>query len=364
VKEIMKTSTFPLQNPISPQMAASYLSKACFGPIVGQATPEAVLAEMIRIALWELSVLEQPSANGMSAVSTQRILRRVRMLYEPFTATNPVGEQPGEDELDRETLDELAEQGDMLSLPRGQWLPAPLRLVPAASTLYLLVGSLPSSLLASSVLQGIRLHGSFRQLDADLLQHCPTFDGHHGHWQFQTLESWLGAPVPTLKQLQQQFQEIETAPVMQAMDAQQPKAYIASLDQPQALRWRSPEQVPHDGRYLLRKRNRWGQVSYSIGEIEKQQITKESQHLETIDIRRLCYALDDQAQMPTSVQWNRDAETLVLRSLLPARERKRLATLGTLRKNSTHFYPRIWYIDRRYEEEVHKLLTDLAITIH
>ena len=77
-----------------------------------------------------------------AAISTQKILNRARILLEPFvvsrlqtsSSSDCADKQISEDDdLDRQFLDELAEQGDLLSLAGGRWLPAPLRLVPITS---------------------------------------------------------------------------------------------------------------------------------------------------------------------------------------------------------------------------------------
>jgi hypothetical protein len=366
----MERDFFTGKDPTSSQIVATYLKQALFGLVAEQATPEALRAEAIRVSLWELSILTQPPTIAEASISTQRILGRARMLYEPCVASqlqvstepNAASEDLTEDELSRQALDELAEQGDLLSLPQGRWLSAPLRLVPITAELYLLVGGLPCSLLASKVLQKLRLHGSFRQIEAEVIQTCTPFDGHDEHWQFQTLESWLGAPAPTLEQLYRKFQEQERE-LQPITVPHQFEAYVASLNNPQRLRWTSLERASKNGLYLLRSQTRWGQTRYSVGVIEDHQIKRVSSFLEAWDIRRLCYALDAAAQTPTSVTWDRSQGRLTLRSELPARERKRLATLGTLQKNRGNYYPRIWHIDRRHEQEVQKLLADLAVMI-
>ena len=135
------------------------------------------------------------------------------------------------------------------------------------------------------------------------------------------------------------------------------EAYVPSLNKPQALRWRSLHQVDRDGRYLLKSRNLWGQHFYTIAEVEHHRLKRQSQVLESFDIRRLCYALDSEADAPTTATWNRYQGILTLYSELPARERKRLATLGTLQKNRTgRYYPRIWYIFPQHEQEIQDIL--------
>jgi len=367
----METHAITWEGPLSTQEVAAELIKALFGPLAKQASLEALRAEVLRIAVWEPNILSQPSPIADARISTQRVLSRARSLWKPLSeALSPVSKNTdssskslAEDELSRRALDDLAGQGDLLPLSEGQWLPAPLRLVPISSERYLLVGGLPSSLLADKILQELHLHGSFRQIETSLIQKYPTFDGVAGHWQFQTQESWLGTPSPMLKELSQKFQEEDLLPVVQQTTPQNVEVYVASLDKPQGLRWQSPENVSRSGRYLLRSQTPWGQRFYTIGQLENSQIKKQSHVLETWDIRRLCYALDAEAHTPTRVIWNKSQGVLTLRSELPVRERKRLATLGSLQANGTSYYPRIWHIPPRYEQEVQKILVELTITI-
>lgn len=369
----METYSLIWEGPLSIANVASQLKKMLFGPVAEQASQDALRAEVIRVALWERSVLSRPYAINDAAISTQKILNRARVLLEPFSvsqsqtpsssnfADRPISE---DDNLGRQFLDELAEQGDLLPLAGGRWLPTPLRLVPITSELYLLAGSVPSSLLAALVLENLHLHSSFRQVKADIIQSCSTFDGLDGLWQFQALENWLGAPAVPLADLLQQFQKWDLQDVASQSSPLDSEAYVPSLNQPQVLRWRSLYQVDRDGRYLLRCRNLWGQHFYTIAEIGHHRLKRQSQVLESFDIRRLCYALDSEADAPTTATWDRKWGTLTLHSELPARERKRLATLGTLQKNRTgHYYPRIWHISPQHEQKIQDILSSLHVLI-
>jgi hypothetical protein len=366
----MDVSAITWEGPLSIQEVAQQLIKTLFGPLIKQVPPEEALrGEVLRVAIWEQSVLSQQQSITDARVSTQRVLSRARFLWKPISTAlkkrDSSSELHVEDELSRRALDDLAEQGDLLSLSGGQWLPAPLRLVPASLDRYLLVGGLPSSFLSYKILQELHLHGSFRQIETSLIQKYPTFDGLAGHWQFQTQESWLGAPVLTPKELLQKFQAEELLPVVQQVTPQNIEVYVASLDKPQGLRWQPPENVHKNGRYLLRSQTPWGQRFYTIGQFENQRIKRQSQIMESWDIRRLCYALDVEAHMPTRVAWNKQQGILILRSELPVRERKRLAALGSLQTNGADYgyYPRIWHISPHYEPEVQNILKELAIVI-
>jgi hypothetical protein len=355
------------EGPLTKQAVARQLTKALFGSMIQPALPEEALrAEVLRVAIWEQCVLDQQRPLAGTGVSTQKVLRRARFLWEPLSPDFKKEDLSDEalvgNRLSRRVLESLAEQGDLLSLPGGQWLPSPLRLVPISSKRYLLVGGVPGSLLASSIFQQLHLHGSFRQLDAGLIQRCPPFDGSSESWQFQTRESWLGAPPLSFKALLQQFREIE---LLQQTTQYTAEVYVASLDKPQRQRWQSLDKVQEDGRYLLRSQKPWGQRFYTIGYIENRRIRKQSHILESWDIRRLCYALDDEAGRPTRAIWNKRKGILTLESELPARERKHLAILGILQTNCTrHYYPRIWRILPHYECSVQNILDKLSIEVY
>ena len=362
----MNTPAIVWEGPLSGQEVARQLIEAFFG---SQARPglseEALRAEVLRVAIWEQSVLTQPQSLESACVSTQKVLRRARFFWQPlFSALEKADsseETLVEDGLSRRTLESLAEQGDLLSLGNGQWLPAPLRLVPLFRDRYLLVGGIPASLLARDIFQNLRLHGSFRQLDANLAQKYSPFDGFVDPWQFQAQKSWLGDPPPSFEALIDQFRAISLLPQMTQYAAE---AYVPLPGRSQSRRWRPLDKVQRDGRYLLRSQKPWGQRFYSIGSVENGQVVMQSQFLESWDIRRLCYALDDEARAPTQANWNRRDGVLTLHSELPARERRRLALLGTLQTNGTDlYYPRLWRISPRYEQDTKKLLGELSIAI-
>lgn len=371
----MVIQSFEWEGPLPLHKVATQLKASLFGPIEKQATSEALRSEVIRVALWEQSVLSQPRTASNATITTQQLLSRARILWTPLhtamqqQVTSRQGadseqyeQQPEEEELNRQTLDALAEQGDLLALPQGRWLPAPLRLVPITSELYLLVGAIPSSLLPSPVFQSLHLHGSFRRVERRVIQAVSTFDEHEC-WQFQTQQSWLGTPPPKQAELLERFRDTELCPVDQQSSTEKLEAYMASINKPQGLRWRPSIHIPKDGRYLLKNQTPWGTIIYSIGEIQSHQITKQSQMQESLDIRRLCYALDSDAQVPTRARWNREQGILALKSELPAHERKYLATLGHLQKNNEFYYPRIWEIAAQHETEIKDLLSHLGVDI-
>lgn len=367
----MPIQSLAWEGPLEPLQIARQLEAMLFGGTPAPLSPDAWRAEIVRAALWELSLSRRAETLLDSAVTTQQILGRARTLWAPLEGAfwaSVSDHQEGEgmqeeeiehDEVSRALLDVLVEQGDILSLGQGRWIPAPLRLVPLSSTLYLLIGGAPTALFPEPVLRGLRFHGTFRQMEGTVIE---TVSGPYQDeaWQFQTQENWLGAEPPTLPTLVEQF-SLQDLVAVQRNDASLLEAYVASFDEPQGLRWRAVAQVP-DGRYLLRNSSSWGQGRYSIGEIGGHALLKQGQVPRSIELRRLLYALGVAVGTPARAAWEVQSNTLVLFSELPARERKKLATLGVLQeKKGQPYYPRRWRIDPRQKGEVWALLTGLGV---
>jgi len=209
----------------------------------------------------------------------------------------------------------------------------------------------------------MRLHGSFRQVDSSSISEAFPATEFAGKWRFQSLVNWLGPSSPTLDQLVQEFRTRELLQVSRGDASSSYEAYVASLDQPQVYRWLPLDHV-RDGRYLVRTQTLWGLRQYSIGEIQSRWIARQSTELRFIDIRRLCYALDHAARVPTKVIWEREQGRLVLKSELPARERKLLASIGHLRVPREGYYPREWVgIASQHANMVDEMLLRLHVRI-
>jgi len=349
------------------------LKTALFGLCAQRASSEALRTESIRVAVWALSVQKQGPLLSDTVVSTRQVLAHARGLWMPFRSGN--GERlqsnstryyedvPGETDLERDILDALEDQGDLFSYPGGYWLSAPLRLVPVTDTQYLLVGGVPTHLLPQTILQRMRLHGSFRQVDGTSIKTLPTSE-FISEWQFQSRENWLGPSPPTLEQLIQKFRTQEMQQVSRRAPNQSYEAYMASQDKPQFQRW-LPLDHARDGRYLVRTQTLWGLRQYSVGDIQSRNMVRQSTELRFVDTRRLCYALDHAANMPTTVIWERVQGRLVLKSDLPARERKLLASIGHLHVPKEGYYPREWVgIAPQHAERIDEILAQLCIRVN
>ena len=336
----------------SAAVVAKRIKEDLAGPYADQASPEALSAEVIRVALWALCTGRQTSSFTEASVTTRRLLELARAIWRPIA--DSYGEEhaarylehDGEPErngvLSRELLDSLAEQGDLFSLSGGRWLPAPLRFVQVTPAHYLLVGGMPTHLLPGVALSALRLHGSFRHVEGDAISSLQQNAGISVR-QFQALESWLGLSQKP-EELLCLFDEYELQTVFhQQVSDSTLEAYVARVNKPQLLRWQALNQVD-DGRYLLRASTPWGMHQYSIGFINGRKLIQQSAGIWQTDIRRLCYALDYRAGKPTRVSWHEKKGELILRSELPGCERKFLASVGTLQENADgSYYPRRWF---------------------
>ncbi len=354
----------------SSAVVAKRIKEDLLGTNAAQAQQESLSAEVIRVSLWSQSAYRQASSLTEASVTTQRLLKIARAIWRPIATTyrGNVGMSSVQDEslsgepleLEREILENLADLGDIFELGGGRWIPAPLRFVRSTPQRHLLVGGMPTRLLAPVLRRALSLHGTFRYIegnvDTSLLQdaHIPV--------QWQSRESWLG-PVQRLEELADYFDEMELLPVShQHVSESSLEAYDTSKFKPQYLRWESPNRV-RDGRYLLRASTPWGTHHFTIGSLNEHRLIHQSAEVRQADIRRLCYALDQRAGKPTKARWNQKRSLLILHSELPGRERKLLSSIATLIENSNgNYYPRQWIIARDVEG-VFSMLNELGIQV-
>lgn len=351
-----------------------------FGLHADQASHEALSAEIVRVALWTQSVYKPAASLSEAAITTRRLLDQARAFWTPIqdayresmitkasqslsARSKSKSDMEIELKIDRELLDILNDQGDILSLQGGYWVPSPLRLVPLAATRYLLVGGIPTHLLPDTLLQALTLRGSFRHIENNKIAALSTnTEEHTVVWQTQSPESWLGPSPPSLESLVHSFDVHELYSVIHQSDSSL-EAYAAYVNEPQYLRWHSLDYV-EDGRYLLRTSTPWGTRQYSVGYIRHHNLTEQSAELREMDIRRLCYALDKRTGKPTRARWSARRGELILNSELPGRERKYLSSIGFLQENKDSYYPRRWVgIDSIYSGSIKTYLNQLGIQI-
>lgn len=361
------------EGPLQSSEVVNQIKIALLGTNAHSASSEALRADALRTVVWALNVLKQDPLHSGTTASTRRVLAQARAMWMPYfeASTGHLVQQsePEEDAEEtvpeRDALEALEEQGDVFSLPGGYWLPAPLRLVHLNEMQYLLVGGLPTHLLPQTILHAACFRGSFRQINIEKssLEALPT-STYIAKWQFQALHNWLGPSPPPLERILQDFYNRELFMVIyQDIANQLCEVYAAYLDKPQAQRWVSLD-IVQDGRFLLRTRTLWGLKQYSIGVVQSHRLVLQSSQLHAMEIRRLCYALDYKVNTPTSVVWERTSGRLILRSELPARERKQMAAIGSLYVPQKAYYPREWIgISRLHVDIVEALLKQLEIRI-
>jgi len=351
-------------------VVAKRIKEDLVGSNAAQASQESLSAEVIRTVLWAQCAYRQNVPLSEASITTQKVLKVARAIWRPLAtshqnsaARNDVqgNDNSGEHiELEREILENLAEQGDLFELSGGRWLPAPLRFIPITPMHHLLVGGMPTRLLPSVLLRALSFHGSFRYVESSV--NSPLLQDTQIPIRWQSLESWLG-PAQALEELVRYFDEQELLTVShQHVTDTSLEAYDTAMNTSQYSRWQSLDRVK-DGRYLLRSSTPWGKSHYTIGSISNRQLPQQSAELRQTDIRRLCYALDKRAGKPTKARWNQRRDLLILHSELPGRERKFLSTIGTLIENTDgNYYPRQWLITRDVAPVFSKL-NELGIQI-
>ncbi|GER84277.1 hypothetical protein KTAU_29130 [Thermogemmatispora aurantia] len=316
------------------EQARYFVTSSLLGTV--QAAPETLQAEAVRAVLWALYRGGANSLSSDSAVSTRTLLHHTRHLLLPFARQLPASSNGATttttEQINRQFLERLAEQGDLLPINRAgsHWLPAPPRLIPLGSR-YLLAGGLPLHALPGTLQKQITLRTTLRLLPLTTDKDWP--------YGYQSLTSWLGPQPPSLRELQNAFQQAQLIPVDQGARESTPsqaQVYLPHAPGSQEERWQPLTRVTRlsAGRYLLRRPDRWqpGCFHYSIAWLNQGRILQESQPGENQDIARLCYALDQAAGRQAIARWYGQAgsETLALHleSRLPRREYRLLLALS------------------------------------
>ena len=373
------------QWPLTGPQVESDARTALLGRAEALASLEVLSAEAVRVALWA----RRPPLCHVSirdaAITTRDALSLARTLLMPFRTVDGASEivngtiretledikaRSDDDTPDatvtpnRRLLDLLADQGDMQPLPKGHWVPAPLRLVPIIENqLSLLVGSLPTRALPIDVQAALQLFGAFRRIAYKALDLDTSALAALLRIPIQPLSQWLGPMPPTRDALLEWMRTRELAPVVDKASFEV-EAYAPFVNKPQGLRWVPLRDVTRDGRYLLRRRMSWGSPRFTVGEIRRGELMIQSSIIPGEHIRRLQYALDWEARTPTTAEWSPQRGTLTLQSEIPTRERKLLSTLGTLEANGERYYPRRWtHLPQTSAENIERMLTDLGITL-
>jgi len=258
----------------------------------------------------------------------------------------------------KESLEELAEAGDLAELANGRWLPAPTREVrlETADDTRLLVGGLPTSLLPSELSAALEHSGAFRRTKGGRMaqelalpsEDCTSWMGESP----EDLEGWTKAA------LEGNYEAWRDQTGQLSIYAPE---FLPSTT-PQALRW--VERTDKlSGRYLCRQTLPFGLKRYHAAEIVAGKVTRFT-NLPGEDLRRLMYGLDKLAGKEVSVPVTETHEwiEIILKSELPKPERRFFAALGKLTVPEGSYYPRTWRFRVADAPEIRSRL--LALGIH
>ncbi len=315
------------------------------------------LAEVARSVLWSLSKA------GTEPVYITRLLNALRYAAGPLimSVVHPQPTEVLEPDTARMILDDLAAVGDIVELPRGRWLPAPLRLVTLAQTKrHIVLGGTPMILLSKDIRQQVLLSGVARVLP-------PAASGATLLAARQTEADWLRYPHGSIDTWANTILKNHTlqqySGTISNTVCYYPIASSRSLknDSPQYFRWVRPDDVKQAGRYLLRYTPPQAPVNYWVGQIDSRRVVSAAELvLIDGDLRRLKYGLDLLAGTPVKVRLYKtdDLWTFELNSELPAAEHRLFTALGRLRPSSDgRYYPRYWDVEHQNKDELAAALT-------
>mgnify|MGYP005842156131 CR=1 FL=1 len=313
----------------------------------------ALCAEVLRAALWSLWSVEQ------RPVYVTRLLGSAARLLLPWPQDETEG-RPAIAEQLRATLQELEIVGDLAALPRGGWVPAPLRSVhlPAIHR-HIILGGVPTRLLPARLQATIERTGTVRlvpvpasDLKIDAIPEHEWLRRPSGD-----LAAWTRTVLDTT--------ELGSAGDL-AVEIYAPTAASAGADQ--YHRWQQRADRLPDGLYLARKRIRRGSiVHYYIVRIVAGRIDGAgTPALGDGDARRLMYGLDLLAKKPVRVlaQQRRGLWRVTLRSELPQAEQRLFLAIGRedVRPDG-RYYPRCWELSLQYMPTARSALIALGVQI-
>ena len=310
----------------------------------------AVWAATLRAALWALTDA------GATPVYTLRLLNLARHLAGPALGPGQDASPPDDDPeygveppvTLRDILDELAALGDVARLAGGSWLPAPLRAVPLQHVdRWLLVGGLPTMLLPHDVRSKVQHRGVARLLPAPVALAASGL-------RVQTEAAWLQAPDDDIAAWADRIlRETPLEPPSDDLAARNLALYRpnrASAGAWQHQRWWpfGPGGNVSRGRFLGRIATRMGR-QYLVVDLHDGHVRAAGAVSgETIDVRRMLYALDRLANRPTRIARFAGPVSVVyeLRSELPAAELRLLRALGgqLTVPSDGNYYPRCWTV--------------------
>jgi hypothetical protein len=321
-------------------------------------TPLSVRGEALRAALWALTT------GGSQPVYITRLLHAARPLAAPaaLETSGSVSDDEAELTLLSQALDELEALGDVASLPRGRWLPAPLRCVPLPTIRrWVLLGGRPTGRLPAGLRESLEHNGVARLLTAAPIELGLPL-------AIEEEADWTRAPREPLREWARRVMEDASLRPFDvpeaAFELYAPAVGHSTL---QYSRWVSNQKALPDGRYVARQRVQRGPTSYSVLELRGGRVVATGPlDLHEGDVRRLLYGLDSLAgrQVRVRVTPSGTAWVFELRNELPSAEHRLFTALGRLHlPPDGAYYPRRWEVANTYARQAAQALRALDVRL-
>lgn len=343
--------------------------------LAGDSPPDEVVAEYLRAHLTAQCGFDR---RRVEPVYVTAVTRRVREQLAPFwqdLANSSSGKDAGEDPVQadpvRRVLEALDDLRDAEHIGHGYWLPTPVRLVSLSSETALVVGGRPTADLEALLDCKVSRTWITRTVSRDDL---PT------RWladqrRWQPLDEWMGSPPRDLSAWLAAERKRARANLLQSSsDVRDFEVYwppIARPAEPQWFRWLDPRELaeaPDDlvlcrtrGGYFSQRRYWWGTLTGGPRGLRP----KREAAIPPRALRRIQYAIDMQHENPTAARLDPDDDgvVVVLRSAVPAEERRLLFALSTDVSERPGRYPIRLRVPRRHVEAVQRSLTTLGIRL-
>jgi hypothetical protein len=261
-----------------------------------------------------------------------------------------------------DALEELSEAGDLVSLPEGRWLPAPVRevMLEANSEERLLVGGVPTGVLPAELKRLVTHHGPYRRLDGSIL-------GVALNLPKEELNSWAGSPAESLEAWAAERLGVKLHRYAEHQEGSRIRVYVPELAKErstQTRRW-FERAASISGRYLASRERVFGVREYRVVELRDGAIISSDEVLAPGEGRRLMYALDARAGKPVEVLLGAKGGSMsvTLRSELPRSEQRLFGSLGNLEVPGDDYYPRTWWFADRYRGIVLSRLEALRVRL-
>jgi hypothetical protein len=306
--------------------------------------------ELLRSAVWGLSA-------PLSHVHISRVINSTLASWKLLSDFTTGAEEVFRRDI-REAMSVLEAAGDLIELGKGYWTSATTRTVCLPNTSSrLIVGGLPCSLFYMPR-DAIRFHGPHRHIasiNGPIATAIPS----------ESFNSWVKLPEGTLRAWSSTHVEALQLSTYNPNSSDPFEFYIpqfAKRYSPQFKRWYGNAKLS-TGRYIARRRRVYGANEFRLVELKSGQITK-SCELEPVDVRRLMYAYDFQANNPVRVkvsQHQTNSEWL-FSSELPLPEQRAFSAIGKLVIPGDRPYLRRWSFPNN-DDMVRSLVSALGMEI-